>query len=149
MLFRSAFYIGNIAEAKKSFEAILAQDASHALALSFLGKIEADDKNYLRALEYIERAIQADDLNYDFYLDWGTYLRYRGKFEEAEAAWTKAIALDPLYFLAYVYRAELYDEQNAVQCAPHSASLPRLLPAVRLFYRKGCRAFVRSTYYII
>ena len=109
---QTAFYIGNIAEAKKSFEAILAQDASHALALSFLGKIEADDKNYLRALEYIERAIRADDSNYDFYLDWGTYLRYRGKFEEAEAAWTKAIALDPSYFLAYVYRAELYDEQK-------------------------------------
>ena len=109
---QTAFYIGNIAEAKKSFEAILAQDDSHALALSFLGKIEADDKNYLRALEYIERAIRADDSNYDFYLDWGTYLRYRGKFEEAEAAWTKAIALDPSYFLAYVYRAELYDEQK-------------------------------------
>ena len=109
---QTAFYIGNIAEAKKSLEAILAQDASHALALSYLGKIEADDKNYLRASAYIEKAIAADDSNYDFYLDWGTYLRYRGKFEEAEAAWTKAIALDPSYFLAYVYRAGLYDEQK-------------------------------------
>ncbi|EPF25329.1 hypothetical protein HMPREF1221_01872 [Treponema socranskii subsp. paredis ATCC 35535] len=109
---QTAFYIGDTAEAKKSFEAILAEDASHALALSYLGKIAADDKNYLRASSYIEKAIAADDTNYDFYLDWGTYLRYRGKFEEAEAAWTKAIALDPAYFLAYVYRGELYDEQK-------------------------------------
>ena len=109
---QTAFYIGDTAEAKKSFEAILAEDASHALALSYLGKIAADDKNYLRASTYIEKAIEADDSNYDFYLDWGTYLRYRGKFEEAEAAWTKAIALDPAYFLAYVYRGELYDEQK-------------------------------------
>ena len=109
---QTAFYIGDIDEAKKSFEAILAKDPSHALALSYLGKIEADDSNYLRASEYIERAIAADDSNYDFYLDLGTYLRYRGKFEKAEAAWTKAIALDPSYFLAYVYRAGLYDEQK-------------------------------------
>ena len=109
---QTAFYIGDTAEAKKFFEAILAEDASHALALSYLGKIAADDKNYLRASTYIEKAIAVDDSNYDFYLDWGTYLRYRGKFEEAEAAWTKAIALDPAYFLAYVYRGELYDEQK-------------------------------------
>ena len=109
---QTAFYIGDTDEAKKSFEAILAKDPSHALALSYLGKIAADDKNYLRASTYIEKAIAVDDSNYDFYLDWGTYLRYRGKFQEAEAAWTKAIALDPSYFLAYVYRAELYDEQK-------------------------------------
>ena len=109
---QTAFYIGDTADAKKSFEAILSQDASHALALSYLGKIEADDKNYLRASAYIEQAIRADNSNYDFYIDWGTYLRFRGKFEEAEAAWTKATTLDPSYFLAYVYRAELYDEQK-------------------------------------
>ena len=35
-----------------------------------------------------------------------------GKFDDAEKAWTKAISINPDYFLAYAYRAGLYDEQN-------------------------------------
>ena len=34
------------------------------------------------------------------------------KFKEAEEAWTKAIELDPTYFLAYAYRAGIRDEQD-------------------------------------
>ena len=39
-------------------------------------------------------------------------MRNRGQFAEAEKAWSKAIEIDPTYFLGYTYRAGLYDEQN-------------------------------------
>ena len=53
-----------------------------------------------------------DPTSYDFYMDWGTYSRMRGKFKQAEEAWTRATQINPDYFLAYAYRAGLYDEQN-------------------------------------
>lgn len=104
--------IDELKEAENAFQKVLAIDSTHALALSYLGKIAAEDKNYLRATSYIQKAIAVDDANYDFFMDLGTYMRYQGKFSDAENAWTRAIALEPSYFLAYTYRASLYKEQK-------------------------------------
>ncbi len=43
-------------------------------------------------------------------MDYGTYLRYQGKFDDAAKAWKKAAELDPTYFLAYAYLAGNYDD---------------------------------------
>ena len=43
-------------------------------------------------------------------MDYGTYLRYQGKFKDAANAWKKAVELDPSYFLAYAYLAGNYDD---------------------------------------
>jgi tetratricopeptide (TPR) repeat protein len=47
---------------------------------------------------------------YDYWLDYGLFLRHQGKYAEAAAAWEKATAIEPDYFLAYAYLAGLYDE---------------------------------------
>lgn len=109
---QTSYYLGRIADSKRYFNIMLKAQPDNATAYYYLGKLAAEESNYLAAVEYIEKAISLDGANTDFYLDYGNYLRFRGNFKGAEAAWTKAIELDPNYFLAYAYRAGLYDEQN-------------------------------------
>ncbi|MDE5898687.1 MAG: tetratricopeptide repeat protein [Treponemataceae bacterium] len=112
-----SYYAGNVKAAEHTLKRLLDVNPENSMALCYLGKLAAEDENYLAATQYIERAIAIDGKNYDFYIDYGTYLRYRGKFDDAEAAWTKAVSLLPDYFLAYAYRAGLYDERGQFQKA--------------------------------
>lgn len=114
---QTSYYLNDIDEARIAFKKMLALNPNAAIAYQYLGKLEAEDENYKAALEYINKAIEIEDDNYDFYMDLGTYSRYRGKFADAEKAWTKAISINPDYFLAYTYRAGLYDEQNKLDLA--------------------------------
>jgi len=109
---QSAYYLDQIDDARAAFQKILDEDSHNPVALAYMGKLEAENENYKKALDYINQAIMYDGRNYDFYLDLGTYSRNCGKYADAEAAWSKAITLDPGYFLAYAYRAGLYDEQD-------------------------------------
>ena len=106
------YFQGKISESKNSFEKLLSVNPDNGDALAYMGKLYAEDEKYLSASNYIKKAITADDSKYEFYIDLGQYERYQGHFKEAEAAWTKAISLEPDYFLAYTYRAGLYDEQD-------------------------------------
>ncbi|MCI1209126.1 MAG: tetratricopeptide repeat protein [Treponema sp.] len=114
---QTSYYLNALDDARTAFKNILASDSENALALCYLGKLEAEGQNYKKAVEYIEKALQSDPGNYDFYIDLGNYKRYLGKFSDAEAAFTKAIGIRPDYFLAYTYRGGLYDEQNKFDAA--------------------------------
>jgi tetratricopeptide (TPR) repeat protein len=114
---QASYYLGQLDDAKTAFEKILAKNSHNAFALAYMGKLAAEDENYKQALDYVTQAIKYDADNYNYYLDLGTYSRRCGKFDDAEAAWTKAITLDPSYFLAYAYRAGLYDELNKLDQA--------------------------------
>ena len=105
-----SFYTDDLKTATTYFQKILDDNPKDAGALAYMGKIAYDQENYLRACEYIEQAIKIDSSNYDFWMDYGTYLRYRGKFEDAAKAWNKAVEIDPTYFLAYAYLAGSYDD---------------------------------------
>lgn len=109
------YYLGEDKESKASLEKALEIDPDNGFAYSFLGKLAAEDQNYLLACEYVEKAIECDSGVYDYWLDYGSYLRFRGKFKEAEEAWLKAKDLQPDYFLGFAYLAGLYDEQNRFQ----------------------------------
>lgn len=104
-------------EAEKTFRKILEKDPAYAPAYSYLGKIASANNEYRRASEQIKKAIEIDPTNYDYFMDYGTYERYLGHYEVAEEAWTKAISIQPDYFLAYAYRAGLYDEQDKYDLA--------------------------------
>lgn len=114
---QTSYYLNDIDEARIAFKKMLVLNPQEAIAYQYLGKLEAEDENYKAALEYIQKAIEIENDNYDFYMDLGQYSRYRGRFADAEKAWTKAISLNPDYFLAYTYRAGLYDEQNKFDLA--------------------------------
>ncbi|MBQ9238789.1 MAG: tetratricopeptide repeat protein [Treponema sp.] len=106
------YYVGKLKESEAYLHRLLELEPNNAYAFAYLGKLAADDENYLRASRFVTQAIAADGMRPDFYLDLGVYERYQGHFDAAEDAWTKAIALQPDYFLGYVYRGGLYSERE-------------------------------------
>ena len=108
---QTSYYLNKIDDARKAFNKILRLDPQSAVAYAYIGKLHAEDENYKLAEENILKAIELSP-QYDYYMDLGTYSRMRGKFKQAEEAWTSAIKINPDYFLAYAYRGGLYDEQN-------------------------------------
>ena len=106
------YYLENDEKSRETFEKLLKVNPENDAAYSYLGKLDYAQNKYKKAVDNIEKAIAIDDSNYDYWTDYGTYLRYTGRFEDAEKAWTRAIEIQPEYFLAYGYRAGLYDEQD-------------------------------------
>jgi len=109
---QASYYTGDDKESKEAFNKILEKNPENSFAYYYLGKLAAEENNYLQATEYIEKAIKLDNDIFDYWMDYGQYLRYRGKFKEAEKAWLTAKDLETDYFLSYAYLAGLYDEQN-------------------------------------
>lgn len=107
-----SFYLMEDSKAKENFGRILEIDPKNPMANCYLGKLAAESENYSGAINYIEKAIAADDTNYDFYMDYGSYLHHQNKEIEAMEQWSKARDLDPDYFLAYAYLAGINDEHN-------------------------------------
>ncbi len=107
-----SYYTGDDEASRSSFEKILESDPENSLAYAYLGKLAAEKENYKVATEYIEKALKFDDDIYDYWLDYGQYLRYQGDFAGAESAWRRAAELESDYFLAYAYLAGLFDEEN-------------------------------------
>lgn len=109
------YYLGNLKESKSDFESLLKYRPDESQAYLYLGKLAAEDENYLDAIKNVEKAIKLNPSNSDYWIDLGQYQRNTGKFADAEKSWTKAIELEPDYFLGYTYRAGLYDEQNKIE----------------------------------
>lgn len=109
------YYLGDLKESENAFNSLISYNPNSDIAFQYLGKLSAEDENYRKAIENIQKAIKINPDNSDYYIDLGNYLRNLGRYDEAENAWTKAISLEPEYFLGYAYRAGLYDEQNKIE----------------------------------
>lgn len=109
---QALYYLGEDKESIATFNHVLEVNPENSTAYSFLGKLAAEDENYKVAADNVAKAIEIDQNVFDYWLDYGQYLRYQGKFAEAEEAWINAKDLSPDYFLGYAYLAGLYDEQN-------------------------------------
>jgi cytochrome c-type biogenesis protein CcmH/NrfG len=66
-------------------------------ALTELGNLYYDRKQYKEAIEYYRRAADGDPKNPDLLTDLGTALWYSGSAEKAIAEYNKALALRPDY----------------------------------------------------
>ena len=104
-------------ESEETFKKILENNPKYAPAYSYLGKLAAADYRYKKASDYVKQAIELDSTNYNYFIDYGMYESNLGHYEEAIKAWSDAIAIQPQYFLAYAYRAGIYDEQNQIDKA--------------------------------
>ena len=104
-------------EAEGVFKKILALNPQNSLAYSYLGKLAAAANKYKAASDYVKKAIDIDNDNYNYYIDYGMYQNYLSNYDTAVSAWTQAIQLQPNYFLAYAYRGSLYDEQGQEELA--------------------------------
>ena len=76
---------------------------------TYLAKLSAEKQEYPNAIDYVLKAIEYNPNYYNYWIDYGDYLRYSSKYEEAVKAFTRAIEITPDYFLAYVYRAAMYE----------------------------------------
>ena len=104
-------------EAESTFKKILENNPDYAPAYSYLGKLAAADNRYKIASDYVKQAIDIDSTNYNYFIDYGMYESNLGHYDTAIQAWSDAIAIQPEYFLAYAYRAGIYDERNQVEKA--------------------------------
>ncbi len=104
-------------EAEASFKKILEKNPTYAPAYAYLAKLASANSQYKIASDYVQQAIKYDGENYNYVLDYGMYECKLGHFDAAEREWTKAIGMQPSYFLAYAYRGGLYDEQDMVSKA--------------------------------
>ncbi|MBR1911401.1 MAG: tetratricopeptide repeat protein [Treponema sp.] len=104
-------------EAESTFKKILENNPDYAPAYSYLGKLAAADNRYKIASDYVKQAIAIDQTNYNYFIDYGMYESNLGHYDAAIQAWTDAISIQPKYFLAYAYRAGVYDEQNQIDKA--------------------------------
>lgn len=112
---KMSWYTDDLKTAKTFFQKMNELYPEDSESFAYLAKLYAEEENYKSAIEYVNQAIKLSPSNYDYYLDLGTYSRSAGKYSDAEKAWTKAIELDSSYFLAFAYRAGLYDEQNRIK----------------------------------
>ncbi len=112
---KMSWYTDDLKTAKTFFQKMNELYPEDSESFAYLAKLYAEEENYKSAIEYVNQAIKLFPGNYDYYLDLGTYSRNSGKYSDAEKAWTKAIELDSSYFLAFAYRAGLYDEQNRIK----------------------------------
>ena len=114
---KMTYYMDDLKLAKTTCQAIPDKDPTNPEALALMGKLAAEDFNYVRAIKLTQDALMYDPDNYNYYLDMGTYYRYQGKYSESIKCWTKATEILPDYFLAYAYLAGIYDEQNQFEQA--------------------------------
>lgn len=103
------YYLGEFKESQTAFNRILAINPREDIAWSYLAKLSAENENYEEAITTVLKAIEYNPNYYNYWIDYGDYLRFSSKYEEAANAFTRAIEITPDYFLAYVYRAAMYE----------------------------------------
>jgi len=113
----TCYFLEDDDKAEETFNTVLENNPECDAAYYYLGKLAYADSSYKKAASNIEKAIALNGTNFDYYLDYGMYLRFLGRLADAEKAWTEAIELQPDYFLGYVYRGGLYDEEEKLDQA--------------------------------
>ncbi|MBL8825654.1 MAG: tetratricopeptide repeat protein [Planctomycetaceae bacterium] len=125
---------GQFAAAAQRYEQMLASDPNYAKAWHVLGLVRFQTGDPVRAVEFIQRAIQLRNDNPVYYGNLGNILRNVGRHIEAVGVLERAVALDAKYFdarvalassLTAICRAELAVPhfQSALADRPQSAEV--------------------------
>ena len=104
-------YLGFKDEAERAFERALEIDERSAHALKGLGILALDAADYKAAVEYLRRASAIEEDPGGFSL-LGVALKNIGESLEAEAAFRRAIRIDPDYEEAYFNLATLFTQDR-------------------------------------
>lgn len=99
---------GNLAEAERIYREILGQDPNHPDALHLLGVVAHQTGHHQQAVSLISRAIRLCNSAPVYYCNLGEALRMLTRFDEARAAFSQAIAIDPNFVEAYNNMATTY-----------------------------------------
>ncbi len=85
--------------------------AQHIANYLQLGKTELSENHYLKAVDYLNKAIQINSASYEGYFLRGIAKYSLGDYTGAERDFTDAIARDPYYAESYHYRAVVRSQQ--------------------------------------
>ena len=117
---------GDLTTARKYYKEILNLNPNSALALGWLGTIEAQLKNYQIAQNLMKEAINLDKNNTDFLINYANLLQEIGDYKQAIMNYEKSLRLKT-NFIALSNLAACYNElKNAEQgliCAEKAISI--------------------------
>ena len=102
--------IGNIDQAKTTFEKILNIKPDHANSFYNLGEIAADNEQYDEAVKLISQAIELKQDIPDYYYKLGLLLNNQGRLDEALVALDTALILKPDFYDAQKLIGNLYKD---------------------------------------
>ena len=113
--------------ALQMFQKAIEEDAAYALAYSGLADCyaylfsfyAANSENLLLAQQNSLRAVELDPLQAQGHISRGVALSLEAKYEEAEAAFERAIALDPQLFEVWYWYARVALTQGKLEKAAH------------------------------
>jgi Flp pilus assembly protein TadD len=98
---------GNLAEAERIYREILAQEPNHPDALHLLGLVAHQTGHHEQAVSLIGRAIRLRSGVALYYNNLGQSLRNLTRFDDARAAFSQAIAINPNFAEAYCNMATI------------------------------------------
>ena len=100
----SLHQLGELNEAKVIYERILEIQADHFDALQLLGLVSAQNKQYARAVYFLNKALKSNPNYAACHSNLGVALHELGLVTEAIASYDKAISIKPDYAEAYCNR---------------------------------------------
>jgi chemotaxis protein methyltransferase CheR len=122
-----------LAEARRWFEACLAQQPKHDAACRQLARMEANAGRLTEARHWAEQALQQEPLHDESHYLLALIEQEQGEIEAALARFKKVLYLAPDFVLAHIHLSDLYRKQGQpVAAARHRAQALRLcerLPA--------------------
>lgn len=95
---------GQLVQAQALYEDVLTVQPEHADCLHLLGLIALQSKDYQRAANLIDKAIQRNPANAGYLVNHGIAMKELGQFSAAISSYDRAIALAPNYAAAYYSR---------------------------------------------
>jgi len=128
---------GRIEDAKVSFEKLIAIEPQNQVALYHLGYIAyAREKNYQKALDYSNQAIEIDSEHAESYTLRGKIFQKMKRYDTAAIEYEKALSMNGvevsvLENLALIYQCKLKDFEKAFKCYD---KLARLEPNNKRFF---------------
>lgn len=140
---------GQLTEACRLYESVLALLPGQADALHLLGVIADQQGDHQRAIELIRLAIDSSPREAVFHGNLGTALLALGQENDAEVAYRRAIALDPGYAEGLTNLGNLVrrrgDNEKAIGLYKQALSHDPQKPAIRLALGSALLNLKRST----
>jgi tetratricopeptide (TPR) repeat protein len=116
---------GNLAEAWRLYQQILAREPGHAPTLNCAGLLLRQTGQFEQALDYLRRAIAGRATEAAYHANLGEAYRGLGKLHQGIDCYLEAVRLAPQEFATHFYLATLYEQ--AQMPAEAAASFQRAL----------------------
>ena len=110
-------------EARRWFEACLAQQPEHGAACRQLARLEANAGRLTEARRWAEQALQQEPLHGESHYLLALIAQEQGEIAEALARFKKVLYLEPDFVLAHIHLGDLYRKQGLIAAAARHRAL--------------------------